>query len=48
LVRWSQRNNLKLRTVSSLLTDAASASAALDDLAERVTTRDLELDALFD
>jgi hypothetical protein len=34
LVRWSQRNNLKLRTVSALLTDAARASAALDDLVD--------------
>ena len=39
LVRWSQTNNLKLRSVSTALADAAGTPGALDELIDRLQKR---------
>jgi len=45
LVRWSQSNNVKLRTVSARLTAAASDPGALQDLVETLQQRTAHLPA---
>jgi hypothetical protein len=39
LVRWSQVNNLKLRTVSASLVEAATTAGALEELIDRLQRR---------